>query len=134
MIDDIGTITTHLLAQAGLTAQTSTRIWGGLMEPPVEAGYTPSVGGAVVFNRLPSRFAAHEEHKVLDNSYAFKTYGATPYAADVVYRALLDAFLGDQNYKLMNVDLETGGQLMTEPDTGWHFVLSVWRLMVRQTG
>ena len=134
MIDDIGLLTSYLLAQGTLTAQTSTRIWGGMNEPPASAGYTPAVGGGVAFNRLPSRYGAHEEHRVLANLYQFRSYGATPYAADVVNRALLDAFTGSQTYEIMYAEAEQTGQPVVDRDTGWHFVLSVWRVMLRQTG
>lgn len=122
MIDTLATLRTYLIDQPALYALTAERIFASTTPPP---GYKPSDGPAVLFNVRGG--GQDYSSKVLNPSLQFRCYGLNQSLAIQTDRALYDA-LNDRacgNIKITR--LETPGQLLTEPDTGWWFVLSFYR-------
>lgn len=131
MISDMVAIRTHLLAQPAVTNVFGTRIWVGSGEPPTEAGYKPSAGAALVINRTSIESDANRAS--YSNRYQFKIYAATPAACDAAFRALVEAFNLAATGTIMRAMLDSGGQVLQEPDSRWIFSLSFWRVLVRDT-
>ena len=63
----------------------------------------------------------------------FKCYGDSPLEANGVYQALADCLENDKTYEVMSATLESGSIDLREPDTDWPYVLSFWRIVVRNT-
>lgn len=61
----------------------------------------------------------------------FKCYGTDELAAWGVYRVLFDVLQNGAGAGVLHAESETMGELLEEPETKWHFVLSFWRVMVR---
>ena len=119
MIDIPDRIRDYLLAQSGVTAVTSTRIWAERDTPPT--GYKPNTGGAVTFKvagGAPAYSGAYANVRV-----QFKSYGVDEAAANSVYRALYDVLKRGGGGGIKSSTVETMGQTLEEPDTGWIFVL-----------
>lgn len=123
MVDTDAALTTFLLAQASLTAVAGRRIHASLYLPK---GYAPEDGPALLFN---ARGGGQDySNLVLSPSYQFRSFGLTQAEARRLDRALYDALNDAQCYPIKIARLETIGQLFEEPDTGWPFVLSFYRI------
>lgn len=124
MIDPLKATRDYLVADAGLTAQTSTRIYAGRTVPPPD--YQPADGGALTFNLRGGRPTYDDDHLLV--SAQFKCYGADELAAMTVYRALHDALQNARGAEVRWARAESMGQSLNEPDTGWPFVLAFYEI------
>ncbi len=125
MIDAAVVIQTYLLANAPLVTLVGTRIYPERNVPP--PGYKPSDGGCVVFRARGGQALA--QGSVLAPSVQFKCYGMDEPTANAVYRALYDAIerndgLSGGGNGVKSCTIEALGQTLSEPDTGWLFVLT----------
>jgi len=118
-------IRAYLVAQAGILALTSTRVYASPYLPP---GYQPSDGSALL---LSLRGGGQDySSRVLEASLYVRSYAATATAARTLDRAVYDAFNDVRSSTIKWARLETPGQLLQEPETGWVFVLSAYRVLV----
>lgn len=125
MVDAPTVILNYLLAVSALTALTSTRIYAETRFPP--PNYTPNDGSAICFARRGGN--QDYEGVTLYPSYQFKIYGSTAAVANQAYRELHDAL----NHILTGAlkgEMETLGQTLQEPDTGWFYVLAYYRFQI----
>lgn len=133
MNDAATAIRNYLLADSALAALVGTRIYAERTVPPPDA-YSPADGPCVVFRARGGRILA--QGSVMAPSVQIKCYGGagtstTPseMSANAVYRALYDAiergdgFSGGGN-GVKSCAMEVLGQTLSEPDTGWVFVLT----------
>ena len=120
------TLRDYLLTQAGLMALTGTRIYAEANSPP--AGYKPSDGGAVCFKARGGR--PDYVDVIVTPSMQFKCYGATELLANLVYAALYDALHNAQTNAIRGARCEILGTTLAEPETGWPFVLTFFRVPI----
>ena len=126
MIDTASVIRDYLLSDTALAALVGERIWAERVVPP--AGYTPSVGPSIVFRNRGGQVLA--QGSVVAPSVQFKCYAPADSLpaevnANAVYRALYDAIERDGGgYGVKSCTVEVLGQTLSEPDTGWIFVLT----------
>jgi hypothetical protein len=127
MIDTATVIRDYLLADTALVALVGERIWAERVVPP--PGYTPSVGPSIVFRTRGGQVLA--QGSVVAPSVQFKCYGGASGSApaelnaNAVYRALYDAIERDGGgHGVKSCTVEVLGQTLSEPDTGWIFVLT----------
>jgi len=127
-VRDVGkAICDYLLAQASLTALTGTRIHAETDTPP--PGYKPSDGGCVCFKTRGGDMRTQEDALILP-SVQFKCYAASDVAANAVYRALFDALQGARAGTVRWAQIEALGATLSEPETGWPFVLTYYKIHV----
>lgn len=122
MIDAPAVIRTYLLTQMALTTLTSTRVWSERSTPV--AGYKPADGGAVAF-KIRGGTTIYSG-QAASPSVQFKCYGADELTANAVYRGLFDALNNKQGSGVKAAYIDVLGQSLTEPDTGWPFVLTFY--------
>lgn len=127
MIDAATVIRDYLLADSALATLVGSRVYAERVTPP--PGYTPADGGCVVFRARGGQVLA--QGSVIAPSVQFKCYaGATENTpaeinANAVYRALYDAIERDGGGNgVKSCTVEVLGQTLSEPDTGWTFVLT----------
>lgn len=136
MIDDHKILRDYLVADAPLTALVADRIYAA-REVPVK-GWKPNSGACVVFKRRGGP-PTGESGQVIIVSYQFKCYGGgandgqQTLSAEAVYRAVYDRLHFAQSYDILGAELEVGGNILPEPETGWPFVLAFFRLRLRKT-
>ena len=136
VIDDHKILRDYLVADAGLSALVSTRIYAARDVPP--EGYKPSTGSCLVFKRRGGP-PTDESGQVIVNSYQFKCYGSggndnqQVINAEAVYRALYDALHFQSTYDILGAEEESRGSSLPETDTGWMFVLAFFRVRMRKT-
>lgn len=130
MIDALQAIRDFLLADAALTALVSTRVFAGRDVPP--RGVQPGDGALITFRIRGG--APDYENALLWPSVQIKCYGATEYTAEAVYRTLYDALQCARGEQVLHAELETLGGQLEEPETGWFFTVSYWRLLIRMDG
>jgi hypothetical protein len=116
----------YLLTKAALVALAGTRIYAEANTPP--AGYKLSDGGAICFKARGGR--PEYVDVLLAPSYQFKCYGTTELTANQLYQALYDALQNAQTYIIRGARCEVLGQTLAEPETGWPFVLTFFKVMV----
>jgi hypothetical protein len=68
--------------------------------------------------------------RVLDPSYQFRAYASTEAAARQVDRVLFDVLNDAKAAGILSARLESFPVLLMEPETGWPFALSFYRLMM----
>jgi len=134
------TISEFLLAQTTLTAKVDNRIWVG-SEPPSSykptgatdrKAYKPRDDGPAIVFKVRGGGLDYED-AVLSPSVQFKIYGRTAINADVVYRVLCDVLHGGHDDEILNGELEMLGQLLYEPDTDWPYIMTAFRVMIRNS-
>jgi hypothetical protein len=123
MRDIDSALTAFLLAQPGLTAVAGQRIHASLYLPK---GYKPDDGPAMIFN--PRGGGQDYSSLVLSPSYQFRSFGLTQAEARRLDLALYDALNDAQCFPIKMARMESIGQLFQEPDTGWPFVLTFYRI------
>jgi len=127
MTDAPKAIRDFLLAQPGLMAVVETRIYAERDTPP--PGYTPAGTGPAICFRVRGGGQDYEGVHLLP-SVQFKCYGATEVEANEAYRVLYDALNDRQAYIIKHAQVETLGQTLREPETGWAFVLVFFGLLI----
>ncbi len=126
MIDTSEVIRAFLIIQPLLTALTGQRLWAERDTPP--EGYALSAGPAICFKRRGG--GLDYEAVVLRPSVQFKCYGPSELAANQVYRALFDGLSRAGTGLILAAELETQGQTLYEPDTGWPYVLAFFKFQI----
>lgn len=125
MRDTAATIRAHLATNTALTALVGTRIYAGTSLP---AGYTPDAGPAVLFGNRGG--ADTYSGASLTPSVQFRCYGASDAVVRQVDRAVYDALVDQPGQYIRTARLETIGQLMNDPETGWPYMWSAYRVWV----
>lgn len=129
MIDAPGVLLDFLLTRADLTDVVGNRIWAEANEPPTGANYKPGQGGAIVFKRRGG--TPDYSSVMLSQSWQFKCYGETSMVANTVYRKLVDELHDKSTVQIWRTTLEIEGTTLTEPRTGWIFVLCFFETRMR---
>jgi hypothetical protein len=112
------------VAQSSLTALTSTRIYAERNYPI--PGYTPADGACVVFRSRGGR--ASYSSAILTNSYMFKCYDVDEADANALYRTLYDVLHDGKGSGLVRGGLEIAGQTLSDPMTGWVYVMAFFEV------
>lgn len=134
MIDCNATLYNHLTA-------TTTALYGlvgaRIYTPHVPTSFTNSQA-AVEFLRRSG--TSQREHETLYPSFQFKCFGGTANVsnAEAVYRALSDVLRSINNTSvsggvLLQAQEETMGSTLIDPDSGWPYVVTFWRIVMRPT-
>ena len=123
MIDTLATLRGFLTQQSALTALTGQRIYAGVVYPPPD--YAPGQH-ALCFNIRSGSLTY--DRQLLAESFTFKCYGADEPSAMLLYRTLADALDDRRGGRIRHAELETSGYPLREPDTGWPFVLTYFRV------
>jgi len=125
MTDTDTVLRAYLATRAALTDLVGARLYASAELP---AGYNVSQGPALLFS---TRGGGQEySSRVLDPSYQFRAYAATEMLASEVNRALFDVLNDAKAPGILSARLESFPALLTEPETGWKFFLSFYRLMM----
>lgn len=104
-------------------------IYAGVTYPP--AGYDPEADGPAVAFRVRGGNTT-EERDHLVPSVQFKVYGNGPLEAWQTYQDLATALTAPAHSHVVWADIDGGlGQPLTEPETGWDFVLVFYRIHIR---
>ena len=134
MIDDQKVLRDYLLTVSDVTDIVATRIYAGRDTPP--EAWKPSVGACLVFKRRGNLFM-DELNKTISASFQFKSYGGggngnqQTLNANALHRALVDALVGAQSYKIWGAQKEGGGDTLIEPEARFPFVLDFFRAQLR---
>jgi len=131
MIDPLEKIRDLLVADTTLNTLVSGRIYAGEAEPPNSANYTPSLGGCVTFNATGGQ--THYENGFYEPRVQVKCWGADMQEAMTVFRTLFDAVDNQVGYAVMHGRLDSGPINLRDPQSDWPYVLSFWRMKVRNT-
>ena len=91
-------------------------------------------GSCIVF-RVRGGFADYSD-ALLVPSVQFKCYGvrsgeSSEVESDALYRRLYDELHNGRGVSITHAESEALGELLSEPDTGWHYVLCAFQAMVR---
>ena len=136
MINDQLILRTFLAGDSAVTAMVSTRIYAGRDVPP--EGWQPADGSCIVFKRRGER-DLDERGQVISASYQVKAYGTgCNYNQQVLnceslYRVLRERLNYGASYDILGIQRDGGAEILPEPDTGWPFVVSFWRVQFRKT-
>lgn len=123
MTDTDAVLRAFVVAQAGVTALVGTRVHASDKLP---AGYSPVTNGPAIL--LKVRGGQQDfPGKTLYPSYQFECYAATEALARQVSNALFDAINHKASGLIKQIRLEVMPVLLTDPDTGWPFVLSYYK-------
>lgn len=123
MIDTLATLRTFLASQTALTTLTSTRLYAGRTYPPPD--YTPGQY-ALCFNGRGG--SIDYASRLISESFTFKCYGADELTAMTLYRTLVDVLHDKNSGNLRSAELEVLDYPLQEPDTGWHYTLTFFRV------
>jgi hypothetical protein len=125
LIDPLDTLRDFLLLQAGLVALTGQRIYAGRVYPP--PSYQPGQY-AICFNGRGGNMGY--DSRLLNESYTFKCYGASPTHAMTLYRTLVGALHDAHSGNIRHAEMETSGYPLQEQEPlDWHFVLTYFRVI-----
>lgn len=123
MVDTDAVLRSFLIQNPGVTGLAGKRIFAGVNPPP---GYKPADGPALVFSirgGLPDY-----SNLMLAPSYQFRCIAITLAEARTLDRALYEALQDKSGIGVKIARMEAIGQPLTEPSTGWPFVLSYYRI------
>ena len=95
-------------------------------------GYTPGDNGDCITFKVRGGDSDYED-ALLRPSVQFKCYGSSEVEANACYRALYDALHNGSGEHVLHAEVETIGQTLEEPETGWYFVLSYFSVTLRQS-
>ena len=124
MIDVDATLRAFLVSRATITSVGGQRIYASTDLP---AGYRAEQGPALLYTvQMTPGYAS----KLLKGSATFRSYGADELSARQLDRALYDGIHDKVSSAVRAAHLQSGGQLLQDPNTGWYFVLSVYRLVI----
>lgn len=109
-----------------LSTTLGTRIHADVDSPP--AGYTPADGPCFCFK---VRGGDDDDTQAVQSvSMQFKVYGATAIEARQAYRDLHNVLKNAKTSKILSSWREALGITLSEPDTGWLYVLVYYSLMI----
>jgi hypothetical protein len=126
MTDEAAALRSELEADEVLVDLIGTRLWAETDFPA--SGYQPSQGPAICF-RLRGGIDDYTD-ALQHDSFLFKCYGATPLVAKECYRALHAALQNKQAALIKWARREIIGQVLQEPETGWPYVLTAYKVMM----
>lgn len=126
MIDLPAAVRTRLAANATLVGLVDTRIYAEQENPP--AGYTPNAGPCLCFKFRGG--AVDYTDAVFQPSVQFRCIAKDTLTANRLYRALYDALHSQHGGTVRWGQIEMLGETLTDPETGWPFVLCAFRLHV----
>ena len=127
MTDEAAVLRSELEADGVLADLISTRLWAETDVPA--SGYVPADGAAICF-KLRGGSDDYTDGLQHD-SFLFKCYGLTPLLAKGCYRALHAALQNKQAALIKWARREMIGQLLQEPETGWFYVLTAYKVMIQ---
>jgi hypothetical protein len=122
VVDAEKVIRAYLATDDALNRLVGERIHAGTHLPP---GYKPMDGPAILFAVRGG--SQHYSNAVLQISAQYQCFAATDALAREVARALYDALNDQAAQGIKQSRLEAPGQLLADPETGWHFVFSAFR-------
>lgn len=125
MTDPHKAVRDYLLTNGALVALTSTRIYAAKDTPPT--GYTPATTGAAICLKVAGGSPDYSG-ALISPRIQFKCYAATEVAAQALFSALYGALHEQAGGEVRWAMCETLGQIIPEPDTGWLFALSYFRV------
>ena len=131
MVDVEAVIRAHLVAQTtpaleALYALTGDRIYASRSLPPK---YRPANGQAILFS---TRGGGQDySSAILRPSVQYQCFGLDEGAARTAYRALYDALNDQSGVGITQSRLETQGQLLTDPESTWPYVLCAFQHAIR---
>jgi hypothetical protein len=102
------------------------RIYAETANPP--AGYRPTQGVCLCFKVRGG--VVSQSDALLLPSVQFIIFGLTEYAAQGAYRAVFDALHNGRGAVMRWAQCESLGVTLADPDTGWPFVLSFWKISI----
>jgi hypothetical protein len=124
MVDVDATIRAWLVSKPVLTHVAGDHIYAA-MDLPI--GYQAEDGPALLFT---SQMTPSYPSKLLKGSVTCRCYGTDEESARELERALYDGIHDKVSSSIKAAHLETGGQILQEPNTGWYFVLSIYRFVI----
>lgn len=136
MINDQAILRNYLAAASGVKALTGSRIYAS-RNVPIE-GWKPSAGACLVFKRRGD-LPLDESGMAISASYQVKCYGGGGnlnqqlVSAQALYRAVYDVLNFGTSYNILGSQKEGGGDVLTEPDTDFPYVLAFFRVQLRKT-
>jgi hypothetical protein len=127
MIDPHTALLEYLEAQPEMR---DVAIFAGVDVPP--PGYKPGEDGDGIAFRARG---GNEDYAgaLLTPSLQFKCYSTDAVDAYSLYTTLDGVLHGARSGAIAHGERETIGQPLTEPDTGWRFVLGYYTVLIRQT-
>jgi hypothetical protein len=128
VVDPHSVVREFLLTGAALRDLVGERIYAGRDVPVV--GYKPEDGPCVAF-RVRGGGPDYED-ALLNPSVQFKCYAGNEVEAYAAYGALYDHLHNGHGAGILHAEIETLGELLEEPETEWHFVLTFFIIQIRQ--
>lgn len=123
MIDSLLALRNYLITRDEIDALTGDRVFAS---PYLPRGYVPDDGPALLFSiRGGDQDYASQ---VLRPSFQFRSYALTHELAMELDRALYDNLNDAFCIDIKMARMEAIGQLLNEPQTGWPYVLSFYRV------
>ena len=133
MVDVEAVIRAHLVAQTtpaleALYALTADRIYASQSLP---TDYRPADGPAILFT---TRGGGQDySSAILRPSVQYRCYAKDEEKARDAYRALYDALNDQSGVGITQSRLETQGQLLTDPESTWPYVLCAFQHSIRNS-
>ena len=124
------TVVAFLLTDGPLRALVGLRIWGGISSPPRGADYNPSDGGAICVQTI----AGSDDYTDLlrHESVQFKCYESSRAKADILAGTLHEILQNQVTSKIKWARRTLTARVLAEPDTGWIFAFTQYRIMIHQ--
>jgi hypothetical protein len=123
MINALTALRNYLITRDGIDALAGDRIYAS---PYLPKNYVPDLGPALLFNIRGG--GQDYSSQVLSPSFQFRSYAIDHAQAieldQALYDNLNDAFCID----IKMARMETVGQMLNEPQTGWPYILSFYRV------
>ncbi len=124
MTDAPGALLEYLQAQPSLVALVGRRIWAEATNPA--AGYKPTQGAALCFAVRGG--GPDYSDALLVPRVQFQCYGRDEDQAQALYRALYSVLHGTGGGAVQYARCDALGQQLADPETGWLFVLTYFRV------
>lgn len=115
----------YLKTVTEITAVVSTRIYSGKNFPP---GYSVSDGPAILMQ--PRGGEIHYSGKALEPSMQIRCYGANELVAENLSGLVFTALNNHQGNGLVGAYLEAMPTPLRDPETGWDYVLSYYKVFI----
>ena len=128
MVDALRKMRDMLVANGAVNALAGSNVFAGEAEWPRSSGFAFGDYGVVFMGTGGTH---HYEHAAVIPRLQIKCYGQTPVAANAINRAVFDCLEQDKTYWVMACTLESGPIDLREPETDQPYVLSFWRVVVR---
>lgn len=129
MTDLEAVVATWIEAQAGVVALAGARIYASRSLPP---GYNPAKNGPAILFVTRGGSAQDHSGKVHFPSMQFQSFASNESVARQLAMALFDAINNKGNGKVKKAWASGPPQLLTDPSTGWPFVLQFFDFIITE--